>query len=384
MKYVKRTGVLLLTVLLLFNVWLLLSGKTWVYKALVYNYVNIDDHTIFIQREVPAGAPRPWPLSRLYNQLKPDTATENELLRERSVAYLVIHRDSILYEAYWDGYSDSSLSNSFSMSKSVVAVLTGIAFREGKIRSLDQKVADFIPEYAGNSKGKLSLRNLITMSAALSWDEAYASLFSITTEAYYGKDLKGLMDRLEVVGEPGKNYEYQGGATQLLAMVLMRATGKSLSEYCSEKLWRPLGAEHAAEWTIDREGGMEKASCCIYSNARDFARIGALYLHLGNWHGQQLLDSAFVKESVVPAPLLDEGTPNVEYGYQWWIAEVDGHKIFYCRGILGQYIVAIPDKDIVMVRLGHQRRQAADGTLLDLPLYVRGALQMAAKAEAGR
>ena len=375
-KLLRYFGFLLLGALIAFNAWVLITGKTWVYKALVYNYVNIDDNDIFTQRKVPNSVPRPWPVSVYYNKVTPDTATANELQRQRSVAYLVIKDDSIRYEAYWDGYSDSSLSNSFSMSKSVIGVLTGIAMKQGYIKSLDQTVDEFIPEYKNNSKGKLKLRYLITMSAALSWDEAYASLFSVTTEAYYGKDLKGLMDRLEVIGEPGVNYYYQGGATQLLAMVVMRATGKTLSDYCSESLWKPIGAEHTAEWTVDHEGGMEKASCCIYSNARDFAKIGALYLHKGNLYGQQLVDSSFVEESTRPAPLLDEGKPNTEYGYQWWISEVDGEKIFYCRGILGQYIVAIPGKNILMVRLGHQRDQQKDGTLVDLPVYVRGAMKL--------
>ncbi|MBK7888864.1 MAG: serine hydrolase [Bacteroidetes bacterium] len=376
-KILKLIGKIFLFALIAFNVWILVSGQTWIYKALVYNFVDIDDRAIFTQRQVPNGTPRPWPLAANYNKVKPDTATENELIRERSVAWLVIHNDSILYEAYWEGFGDSALSNSFSMSKSVIGVLTGIALKEGAIKNLDQRVNEFIPEYKDDSKGKLTLRHLITMSAALSWDEAYSSLFSVTTEAYYGKDLKGLMDGLEVVGTPGKDYYYQGGATQLLAMVIMRATGKNLSEYCSEKLWKPIGAEYPAEWTIDREGGMEKASCCIYSNARDFARIGALYLHLGNMYGNQLVDTAFVLESVMPAPLLNEGKPNLEYGYQWWISEVDGNKFFYCRGILGQYIVAVPSKNIIMVRLGHHRNQAPDKSLIDLPIYVRGAIKMA-------
>lgn len=376
-KILRLTGLLLLLAFIIVNGWLLFTGKSWVYKALVYNYVNIDDHTIFIQRPVANGTPVPWPVSVHYNKTNPDTATENELLRNRTVAYLVIRNDSLLYEAYWDGYSDSSLSNSFSMSKSVVGVLAGIALRQGYLRNLDQRVDEFIPEYKGDAKGLLTLRQLITMSAALSWDEAYASLFSVTTEAYYGKDLKGLMDRLTVVGTPGINYYYQGGATQLLAMVLMRATKKDLATYCSESLWQPLGAEHAAAWTVDHEGGMEKASCCIYSNARDFARIGTLYLHKGYANGKQLLDSSFVEESVTPAPLLDEGKPNTEYGFQWWISMVDDEKIFYCRGILGQYIVVVPGKNIVMVRLGHQRNQRPDGSLIDLPVYVRGAIRLA-------
>ncbi|MBK9318505.1 MAG: serine hydrolase [Bacteroidetes bacterium] len=225
-KILKFIGKILLLALIAFNAWILISGQTWIYKALVYNFVDIDDRAIFTQRQVPNGTPRPWPLAANYNKVKPDTATENELIRERSVAWLVIHNDSILYEAYWEGFGDSALSNSFSMSKSVIGVLTGIALKEGAIKNLDQRVNEFIPEYKNDSKGKLTLRQLITMSAALSWDEAYSSLFSVTTEAYYGKDLKGLMDGLEVVGTPGKDYYYQGGATQLLAMVIMRATGK--------------------------------------------------------------------------------------------------------------------------------------------------------------
>lgn len=373
----KKVLLSLSVILLLIVMVLFLTGKSWVLKALVYNYVNIDDHTLFTQREIPAGTPRPWPLSVRYNLCKPDTAAWKELTTQRSVAYLVIHRDSLLFEAYWDGYSDSSFSNSFSMSKSVVGVLTGIALKEGLIKDLDQRVDEFIPEYTQDPKGALTLRQLLTMSAALSWDEAYASLFSVTTEAYYGRDLKKLMDRLEVVGIPGKEYNYQGGATQLLAMVLMRASGRNLSDYCSEKLWKPIGAEHAAGWSLDHEAGMEKASCCIYSNARDFARIGALYMHQGNAFGRQLLDTAFVQESVRPAPLLNKGKPNDEYGFQWWIDTIEGERIFYCRGILGQYIVVIPDKEIIMVRLGHQRHQAENGDLLDLPHYVRAAVAMA-------
>jgi CubicO group peptidase (beta-lactamase class C family) len=219
------------------------------------------------------------------------------------------------------------------------------------------------------------------MSAALNWDETYASLFSVTTEAYYGRDLQGLMDRLEVISEPGRDFNYQGGSTQLLAMVIMRASQTDLSTYCSENLWKPLGAEHDAGWSLDREGGMEKASCCIYSNARDFARIGSLYLHQGFANGRQILDSSYVKESVSPTPLLVDGNPNTEYGFQWWITQADSLDVFYCRGILGQYIAVIPSRELVVVRLGHERHKTEDGRLLDLPLYLRGAIDMARKNE---
>ncbi|MFM9057149.1 MAG: serine hydrolase domain-containing protein, partial [Bacteroidota bacterium] len=373
------TGWFLLVVLVLLNLWLVVSGRTWVYRALVYNYVGIDDHDLFNQRSVAVGKAHPWPVSQQYNHIEPDKQALDKLQSLKSVAFLVIHRDSLLYEAYWDGYTDSSWTNSFSMSKSVVGALTGVALKQGYIRSIDQQVREFIPEYAGDSKGTLTIRQLLTMSAALSWDEAYASLFSVTTEAYYGRNLSGLMDGLQVVGKPGTDFLYQGGATQLLAMVIMRASGQNLSAFFSSQLWKPLGAEHEAGWSLDREQGMEKASCCIYSNARDFARIGSLYLHKGNWFGTQLIDSAYIIESLQAAPLQFQGKPNTEYGFQWWINTVDQHPVYYCRGILGQYIAIIPDHDLVVVRLGHLREQADDGTLLDLPIYLRAAMAMASK-----
>jgi CubicO group peptidase (beta-lactamase class C family) len=373
------TGWFLLATLFLLNLWLVVSGRTWVYRALVYNYVGIDDYDIFNQRSVPAAKPRPWPVSQRYNKISIDEAASDKLQSLQSVAFLVIHRDSLLYEAYWDGYTDSSWTNSFSMSKSVVGALTGVALKQGYIRSIDQRVQEFIPEYTGDSKGTLTIRQLLTMSAALSWDEAYASLFSVTTEAYYGRNLASLMDGLQVVGKPGIDFLYQGGATQLLAMVIMRASGQNLSTFLSTQLWSPLGAEHEAGWSLDREDGTEKASCCIYSNARDFARIGSLYLHKGNWYGTQLIDTAYIAESLKPAPLTFQGRPNTEYGFQWWISSGEGHPVYYCRGILGQYIVLIPDLELVVVRLGKLREQADDGTLLDLPVYVRAAMAMASK-----
>ena len=374
-------GWAVLALLLCYNLWLVSTGRSWIYRALIYNFVDIDDDDLFEQRLIPIGQPVPWPLSTRYNKFIPDSKARKELDSMRTVAYLIIHRDSILFEQYWEGYSDSSWSNSFSMSKSVVGVLTGIALRQGIIRNLDQRVEEFLPEYGKDGKGRLTIRQLLTMSAALSWDEAYASLFSVTTEAYYGRDLQGLMNRLEVVSEPGKEFNYQGGATQLLAMIISRASGKNLSTYCSENLWKPLGAEHDAGWSLDKKDGMEKASCCIYSNARDFARIGKLYLHQGFANGRQLLDTAFVMESVTPAPLLKDGKPNSEYGFQWWLTKMDSLDVFYCRGILGQYIAVIPSMEVVMVRLGHERNKAEDGTLLDLPVYLKAAMTMARKNE---
>ncbi len=208
------------------------------------------------------------------------------------------------------------------------------------------------------------------MSSGLSWDEAYASLTSQTTEAYYGNRLFRQMMRLRVVNEPGKVWDYMSCNTQLLAYVLRAATGKEVSDYASEKLWAPMHAVHDAQWSLARKGGVEKAYCCIYSNARDFARIGKLFLDSGRWEGRQVVPEDYVLLSVRPAPLLDEGKPNRQYGYHWWLGERQGHRYFYARGILGQYVIVIPDRRIIIVRLGHERDMAPDHTLNDVPLYL--------------
>ncbi|MEM9025197.1 MAG: serine hydrolase, partial [Bacteroidota bacterium] len=156
------------------------------------------------------------------------------------------------------------------------------------------------------------------------------------------------------------------------------ATGKTVSEYASEKLWQPIGAQHPAYWTLDREGGDEKAFCCINSNARDFARFGRLYLHHGNWNGQQLVDSGFVAESVKAAPLTDfDGGPNERYGFHWWVMDYNNNPVFYARGILGQYVTVIPAEQTIVVRLGKKRELVkGDKHPQDLMVYLDAVEQM--------
>ncbi|MFI5163783.1 MAG: serine hydrolase domain-containing protein, partial [Bacteroidia bacterium] len=205
-------------------------------------------------------------------------------------------------------------------------------------------------------------------------------------EAYYGSDLRKLLFKYDAIDEPGKQFEYRSGNTQLLGFVLSKATGMSISDYASEKLWNLVEAEHDAYWSLDHKDGDEKAYCCFNSNARDFARIGKLYLDSGRWNGKQVVPEKYVFESVQPAPTLDRDAPikrfgNKRYGYSWWIMpNYKGHNIFYARGVLGQYIVVIPDLKIIMVRLGRKRELAdLNGHPIDVYWYIDAALEMYCK-----
>ena len=380
-KILSSSLKVLLALIVVANLLILVSGKTFIYKALIYNYVDIDDLPLFETRTLIADNPIPWPVGVDYNSTELPTECASLHETNKSVAYLIIKDDSVRYEKYFLGYSDSSLSNSFSVAKSVVGILIGIAIDEGKIKSTDQKVGDFLPHYAEGDNAKLRIKDLLTMSAGLDWDESYSGLLGPVTELYYGNNLKKQMDAHNVVIEPGVTLNYMSGATQLLAIILENATGMKLADYASKKLWNPIGAVHNAKWSLDHENGMEKAYCCIYSNARDFAKIGQLFLNNGMMYGQQIVPEWYVKESITPADMLDQsGKQNDKYGYQWWILKHKGHDVFYARGILGQYIIVIPDQKMVVVRLGHKRGEKLDSEhVTDVFVYLDAALEMYGK-----
>jgi CubicO group peptidase (beta-lactamase class C family) len=330
----------------------------YVQRALIHLTPSIDDYKIFHNRIIEAGEYHPWEISdSCKHEIKTDSIRQR-LEKYKPIAGLIIQDSVIVYEEYWEGYNSSSLSNSFSAAKSIVALLIGIALDEGKIDSLDQRVGDFLPEFSKGSKIELTIRDVLTMSSGLNWEESYSTPFSTTTEAYYGNDLNSLINNLEVVEEPGVEFSYLSGNTQVLAMVVEKATGMRISDYTSEKVWKKIGAQSDALWNLDSEDGMEKAYCCFNTNIRDFARFGQLVLNNGNWNGEQIVSEEYIKDATTPKTYLrDKETGEVVdfYGYQWWIINYKGHHIPYMRGILGQYIFAIPDKNAVIVRLGHER-----------------------------
>ena len=328
--------------------------------AIRHGEPNIDDYKIFHNRIIEAGEYLPWKIDDEYNHFEMPTKTRKNIEELNSVAFLIIQDEKIKYEEYWDGYNEHSLSNSFSAGKSIVGLLIGIALDEGKIKSLDQPVGDFLPSFRKGRNTELSIRHLLTMSSGLNWDEAYSSPFSMTTKAYYGTDLPGLINSLEVIETPGKEFDYLSGNTEVLAMVIEAATGKRMADYASEKIWKHIGAHYDALWSLDNKDGMEKAYCCFNSNARDFARFGQLILNKGKWNNQQIISEEYLNEATSPANyLIDKGDrkPIDFYGFQWWIIHYKGHEIPYMRGILGQYIFAIPEKNAVVVRLGHERSE---------------------------
>ena len=323
----------------------------------------IDDYTEFPNRKIEAAAEaQPWPLHKNYNETAATQGLKDINKRLGTVAFLIIKNDSIWYENYAEGYGPESKTNSFSMAKSLVSAMLGKAIFEGKIKGLDQPVADFFPRFDKS----LTVGDLSSMSSGLNWDENYYNPFSMTARAYFGDDIREQILDLKVIKEPGKEFEYLSGNTELLGMVIQKATGKKLSDYLSESFWQPMGMHEDALWQLDsEENGMEKAYCCVASNARDFAKFGKLYKEYGKWNGKQLIDSAFVAKSIKPR---FEASP--QYGYGLWLENYKGKEIFYLRGILAQYVIVIPQDDLIIVRLGKDKGERPEGQHHSNDFYV--------------
>ncbi len=385
-KFFKRVGLFLLVVLLAANLFILFSGRTYLYKGIWNTYLKGRkgpsplEYKIFENREVKNGTAQPWNIAKDYNKKEiPKNLLDSMLLIETG-AFLIIQNDSIRYEKYWGDFTDHSLTNSFSMAKTVVSVLTGCAIQDGFIKSVDQKVSDFIPEFKNDDRSNVTIRHLLCMSSAINFDEDYVNPLSYPAASYYGGDLRKLTFQYnKLTGPPGETFKYLSGNTQLLGFVLKQATGKSVAAYASEKLWIPMGCEYPAFWSLDHKDGDEKAFCCLNSNARDFARIGKLFLDSGRWNGKQIVPLNYVFESIVPnGTKREDGTPTLDYGFSWWLVpEYEGHHIFYARGILGQYIIMIPDMNMIIVRLGCKRIQAGANEMPhDMHYYLDAALQL--------
>lgn len=354
-KFFKRLFLSIGLVLVLLSILAVATGKSYMFKAVFYNFADVDDYKIFENHQVNTGAPQPWFLAANYNKIEIPSTLLSDLEALKTIGLLVIKNDSIYFEKYWDNYSDSSFSGSFSMAKSITSILLGVALREGKIKSLDEPVGNYIPEFKEGNKAKVTIRHLLTMTSGSNWDESYSNPLSVTTELYYGFDVYKTATGVEIVDEPGTKHIYKSGDSQLIGLIIEKATGMSLSEYAAMKLWQPIGAEHPAKWSIDRKDGNEKSYCCFNSNARDFARIGQLMLDSGKWKGQELISPEYFIQSIRPCLVTDDiGKECSYYGFQWWLVPYKP-GIFYARGILGQYIVVIPDKNAVIVRLGEKR-----------------------------
>jgi CubicO group peptidase (beta-lactamase class C family) len=379
MKKLKKILIGLAAIIAISVALLYATGYGYIVKSAKMVYGNghitafIDDFKFFPTRKIENGEVQEWALHSQYNKVKPTTRLLQEHKQMKTVAFLIIKNDSLFSENYYEGYHKDSLSNSFSMAKSITEALLGKAVKDGYVK-MEDKVQKYIPELKGKYANVVTVADVASMSSGSDWIEDYYNPFHITTEAYFADDLNKLMlEDVRIDSKPGQKFHYLSGDTQLMGMIVAKATGMTLSEYMSKSFWKPMGARKYALWTLDDNGVTEKAFCCVNSNARDFARFGKLYEHFGNWEGNQILDSAYVKKSISPRL-----ASSPYYGYSWWLSDYKDKKIAYMRGVLGQYVIMIPEDNVIIVRLGKKRDFIPNGTAHsdDFYIYIDEAYKM--------
>lgn len=379
MNIIKKSLIGLLGLTFLTMLALLITGNGFILTSVNRTYLaghvtaNVNDHGVFEVRTIKTGTHTPLP--KHVDFLKKPLPTDflRELEEGNTAAFLVLKDNEVLSEYYFHGYNDRSKTNSFSMAKTVTTLLLGIAIEEGFVRDLDQPIVDFIPEFKDDPLGKTAtIGQFSLMNSGYEWDENYYTPFSPTVQLYYGDDIENFLLAGEFSAKPGEFWEYSSASTQIMGIFLLRALQKSgaantLSEYLSKKIWQPMGMNDDALWHLDNQG-MELVYCCINTNARNFAKLGLLLQNRGKWQDRQIVPSEFIDKMVQPV-----GQPY--YGLSTWLQLEKEPQFHWYSGHLGQFVISVPDHNMVIVRLGENLRSTEDSRTVTLPRYVEMSLK---------
>ena len=313
----------------------------------------------------PSATPRSFPtqLKPLPRDLKIVTDNHQEVLlafleTSRTTGFLVLHKGQIVDEYYGETGAAGRQHISFSMAKSVVSSLMGIAVEQGLITSIEQTVTDYVPELAGSGYDGVRIKDVLQMSSGVRFNEDYGDFNSdinrFSRAIAFGTSLDDFTATLNREREPGSFHHYVSIDTQVLGMILVRATQRSLTDLAQQWLWEPLGMEDVGYWLSD-DLGMELALGGLNLTARDYAKFGWLYANRGRVNDLQVVPEDWVVASVTPdAPHLMPGDNPLSssfygYGYQWWIPP-NSQDEFIAQGIYHQYIYVDPDAEVVIVK----------------------------------
>lgn len=292
------------------------------------------------------GTPSPLPTGA---PLKLPIDLDAYLAGQRSAALLVVHDSKLRLERYGLGFDGSGRWTSFSVAKSFTSTLVGAALKDGSIKSLDDKVSLYIPDLKGSAYDEVSVRQLLTMTSGVKWNEDYDDPNSDVAKFNNHKPEAGMealvsyMRKLPREVPAGTRWLYSTGETNLVGMLVQQATKKPLATYLAEKVWGPAGMEQQATWLLSKTG-QEIGGCCVQASPRDYARMGQFILNGAKVNGQSIVPEDWLAQATTKRA--DIGTPGRGYGYQWWTYD-DGS--FTARGIFGQGIFIDPKRKLVIV-----------------------------------
>lgn len=295
---------------------------------------------------VPAGGhPSPLPPGP---PLRLPVDVDAYMAGQRSAALLIVQDGKVRLERYGLGFDAGGRWTSFSVAKSITSTLVGAALRDGSIRSMDDKVSTYVPQLRGSAYDDVSVRQLLTMTSGVKWNEDYDDPNSDVARFNNFKPEDGVpaivsyLKRLPREAPAGERWHYSTGETNLVGILVGNATGKPLAQYLSEKIWAPAGMEQQATWIVSKTG-QEISGCCVQAATRDFARFGLFVLNGARVNGQPIVPDGWLAEAT--SKRADIGVPGRGYGYQWWTYD-DGS--FAARGIFGQGLFIDPKRNLVI------------------------------------
>jgi hypothetical protein len=344
------------------------TGYLWAYlstgyslaaRGIIWGGSHYDDWKRFPNRVVSVGDTPVYFVKEETNIFKDftidDIHLEEFLEASNTTAFIVLHDNALLYEGYFNGSSREATQASLSAAKSFVSTLVGIALEEGYIGSLDDSVTTYIPELLERDKHfeDITLRHLLMMTSGLRFVRDPENPFSDDFITSHSTDMRRAAMNTEIVEAPGQRFHYNDYNPQLIGVVLERATGMSVSEYLSTRLWGPMGAEADGSWDLDSErSGFERMSVGLNGRAIDFAKLGWLFLNNGMADARQVVPQDWVKQvqEGTDAIYTDRAEHANYYLNFWWLdTERDA---YYAEGNFGQWVYVYPPADLVIVRNG--------------------------------
>ena len=374
---------------------------SYVYRLITMNVADVYDYTNF-ENQVIKGAkitntfisqPKEKYVESLFEELITKNgfnSFEKWAIESQTTALIVIKKDTIIYEKYFNGFVRDSYFHSQSMAKSFISFLIGAAIDDGLIKSIEDPITNYIPELLQRDQRfkKISIKDLLEMRSGLEYNTSLIPFTNIHSPwhdeavGYYHPNVrKLLLENVEISSEPGKDFQYSNYNTSYLGLILERATTVSVSNYLEQKLWSRI-MEYDALFSIDsKESNFEYMPSRLIARAIDYARFGQLILNEGNWNGNQIISKDWIQESTqenksisrdIYPKWFGRSDKRIYYNYHWWgHVNKDGTFNFYANGNLGQNIYIIPDKETVIVHCGNSlRHYSSDFDLWNVALQL--------------
>ncbi|AOM77924.1 serine hydrolase domain-containing protein [Pedobacter steynii] len=362
-------GLALITSLFILVLCILFISRPELIRVLRYQSPDAETYKIYPQSKVmPADTPFHFVKAKtMRNDLDTILVFDREkkmmpfkqYLEEGKVnLFMVIRNDTIIYEKFKAGYSDTTLTTVFSVAKSMVSIMLGQAMEEGKVKSLDDRLLLYIPELKSNPVfGQITLRNLVEMKSGLEFSGLEGGLISafLSDEAkyYYTENIKNELLRLKAEHPPGKFWKYKSVDVLLLSWALENATGKNVTAYFQDKVWTKIGAAYPASWGLDHIGGLANTASRFQATGIDLAKIGRLYLQKGNYKGRQVVSNEWVTKSVragADSSIAAKGWQRTRQNYLWWVPQEGVNGDFAAEGMRGQRLYIDPLTNTIIVQ----------------------------------